>query len=83
MLIFPLAVTTDVFSDISSGLRTFGLSPQEGLSDDLFALEKLEFIRPVDVMARIKVKNVGKEESSFALSIALFDSDKNLLTVAS
>ena len=81
--IFLLAVTTEVFSDASSGFRTFTLNHQEGLSNDLFTLEKLEFIRPADVMARIKVKNVGKEEASFALSIALFDSDKNLLTAVS
>lgn len=83
LLILSLVVTTDVFSDASSGFRTFGLSPQEGLSNDLFVLERLEFVRPADVMAKIKVKNIGKEESSFALSIALFDPDKNLLTVVS
>lgn len=79
--VFLLTVTAEALSDTSSGWRTFGLGSQEGLSNDLFALEKLEFIRPADVMARIKVKNVGKEETSFTLSIALFDSDKNLLTV--
>jgi len=72
---------TEVFSDVSSGFRAFSISSQEGLSNDLFILGKLEFIHPADVMAKIKVKNVGKEEASFALSVALFDSDKNLLTV--
>ena len=81
LLAFPLSVMTEVFSDVSSGFRAFSISSQEGLSSDPFVLGKLEFIRPADVMARIKVKNVGKEEASFALSIALFDSDKNLLTV--
>lgn len=81
LLVFPLSVMTEVFSDVSSGFRAFSISPQEGLSSDLFVLGKLEFIHPADVMAKIKVKNVGKEEASFALSIALFDSDKNLLTV--
>lgn len=81
LLVFPLSVMTEVFSDVSSGFRAFSISSQEGLSSDLFVLGKLEFIHPADVMAKIKVKNVGKEEASFALSIALFDSDKNLLTV--
>ena len=81
LLVFPLSVTTEVFSDVSSGFRAFSISPQEGLSSDLFVLGKLEFIHPADVMAKIKVKNIGKEEASFALSIALFDSDKYLLTV--
>lgn len=81
LLVFPFSVTTEVFSDVSSGFRAFSVSPQEGISNDLFVLGKLEFIHPADVMAKIKVKNVGKEEASFALSIALFDSDKNLLTV--
>lgn len=81
LLVFPLSVMTEVFSDVSSGFRAFSISSQEGLSNDLFVLGKLEFIHPADVMAKIKVKNVGKEEASFALSIALFDSDKNLLTV--
>ena len=81
LLVFPLSAMTEVFSDVSSGFRAFSISSQEGLSNDLFILGKLEFIHPADVMAKIKVKNVGKEEASFALSIALFDSDKNLLTV--
>ncbi|HHT9132018.1 MAG TPA: hypothetical protein ACFYED_05995 [Candidatus Tripitaka californicus] len=81
LLAFPLSVMTEVFSDASSGFRAFGISPQEGLSNDLFVLGRLEFIHPADVMAKIKVKNVGKEEASFALSVALFDADKNLLTV--
>lgn len=81
LLVFPLSVMTEVFSDVSSGFRAFSISSQEGLSSDLFVLGKLEFVHPADVMAKIKVRNIGKEEASFALSIALFDSDKNLLTV--
>ncbi|HHT9120863.1 MAG TPA: hypothetical protein ACFYD3_10040 [Candidatus Hypogeohydataceae bacterium YC41] len=80
-LVFLLTLTTEAWSDASSGWRIFSLGAQEGLSNDLFALEKLELVRPADVMVKIKVKNIGKEEASFTLSIAFFDSDKNLLTV--
>ncbi len=82
-LILLFITTSEGFSDASSGFKHFDLGPQEGLSDSLFSLERLEFIQPGDVMARIKMKNIGKEEASFALSIALFDADKNLLTVTS
>lgn len=80
ILFVSLTFTPEALSDTSSGWRAFSLGTQEGISNDVFALERLEFIRPVDVMARIKVKNIGKEEASFALSLTFFDSDKNLLT---
>jgi hypothetical protein len=81
LLALLLMVTTEALADVSSGWRSFNLGAQEGLSNGLFVLEKLEFIRPADLMAKIKIKNVGNEEASFALSIALFDNDKLLLTV--
>ncbi len=83
LLLFLLLVNTRAFADTSSGWRDFSLGPQEGLTNSLFSLERLELIQPGNVIARVRVKNIGREVASFAVSIALFDADKNLLTAIS
>ncbi|MDO8136243.1 MAG: hypothetical protein Q6354_01275 [Candidatus Brocadiales bacterium] len=73
-------ITSTLFADASTGWRGFNLGVQGGLSDGIFSLEKFEFNRLGDVSAEVKIKNIGKEDASVALSIALFDSEKSLLT---
>ncbi len=81
-LMLYLPVTT-LYADTCTGWRNFSLSPQEGIYNGTFAVEKLSFLRAGDVKAEVEIRNIGREEARVAISIALFDSKRLLLTAVS
>ncbi len=70
-------------ADMSTGWRDFGLTAQEGSYGGTFAVDGLKFFRTGDVKVELKIKNIGREEARAAISIALFDSKRFLLTAVS
>lgn len=82
-LLFLVFSTTPLYADVCTGWRDFSLTAQEDFYSDAFAVEDLKFFRTGDVQAELKVRNVGREEGRAAVSIALFDSRRFLLTTVS
>lgn len=84
-LVIFLALSLDkpIWAGVATGWRPFSLGIQEGISNGTFSVEGLEFLQKGDVVAKVKVKNIGKDEARMALSVALFDGDKYLLTTVS
>lgn len=80
LLVLP---NTPLYADVCTGWRDFGLTAQEDFYSDTFAVEDLKFLRTGDVQAALKIRNFGREEARAAISIALFDSNRFLLTTVS
>lgn len=59
------------------------MAAQEGIYDGSFAVEELSFLRAGDVEVEVKIRNIGREEARAAVTIALFDSKRRLLTAVS
>ncbi|MEE9584035.1 MAG: hypothetical protein V3W51_01010 [Candidatus Brocadiales bacterium] len=81
LVMFP--VTETARADMCTGWRDFSLTGQLGIYGGTFAVEGLKFFRTGDVEAELKIKNIGREEARAAISIALFDSKRFLLTAVS
>lgn len=83
LLVLP---AVPLYADFCTAWRDFGLTAQEGVYDDTFTVEGIKFFRVFrngDVQAEMRIKNVGTEDARAAISIALFDSEKFLLTTTS
>ena len=85
LLVLP---TTPLCADAytNSSWRDFSLTAQEGFYSDTFAVEDIKFFRVFrngDVQAEMRIRNIGGYEARAAISIALFDSKKFLITTTS
>lgn len=77
------SLSTPLYANATTGWRDFSLTAQDGIYDGNFVVEGLSFFRTGDIKAKVEVRNIGREEARVAVTIALFDSKRLLLTAAS
>ncbi|MFQ5862942.1 MAG: hypothetical protein ACE5IC_07440 [Candidatus Brocadiales bacterium] len=66
-------------ANISTGWRHFVLGVQEYIADDVFKVEKIEFLENHDLRVKARIRNKSQTEARICLCMAFFDRDRSLL----